>query len=166
MKDKKCFNLIVVSVAMAIIIGFILYIYIIVLNKPKMYDFHVKNITLFEFKGKNVVNWANKYDKNDPPKLTIYINHCTYGEEPKIINDKKTINDTFDALSKIRLTGRKNNISSTQTTITYLFTNDEDSVSFSFQDNKIPENDGQYYIKGNENLSEIEIDYKGDNYNE
>lgn len=129
---------------------------------PKFYDIKVKDITLFEFEGKDTVEWAKKYDSSSPPTLTVYINHCEYGEDPKVITNKKTINEVYNALSKIQLTGRKNLISSTGTTTTYSFKNGKENISFSFQDGKIPTNEGQYYIKNTEALSKIQINSEGE----
>lgn len=125
------------------------------LHKKTFYDFDIKDSSIFSFKGEEVEVWARVYNKENPPDLIVYINHCEYREDPIVIKDDKQINRVFNALSKIKLTGIKNNISSTGTTITYSFKDGKDNISFSFQDNKIPTQEGQYYIKGYEGLNKI-----------
>ena len=141
-----------------IFFGIIFFLVLVVLfamfYKVAPYDYEVKSSSIFTFKGENVETWAKNFDITNPPELTIYVNHCEYGEDPIVVTDKKTINEVFLALNKIELTGRKNNISSTGTTISYSFKNDKEHTSFSFQDNKIPTDKGQYYIKGYETLNE------------
>ena len=42
----------------------------------------VRSNSLFEVSGKSAVNWADQYNRTDPPSLTVYIETDSYAEEP------------------------------------------------------------------------------------
>lgn len=66
----------------------------------------VRSNSLFEVSGKSAVNWADQYNRTDPPSLTVYIETDSYAEEPHQISSPDVINQVFDALSDVTI-GKK-----------------------------------------------------------
>lgn len=86
----------------------------------------VRSNSLFEVSGKSAVNWADQYNRADPPSLTVYIETDSYAEEPHQISSPDVINQVFDALSDVTI-GKKGEADASDTTYTFCFTNADGS---------------------------------------
>lgn len=86
----------------------------------------VRSNSLFEVSGKSAVNWADQYNRTDPPSLTVYIETDSYAEEPHQISSPDVINQVFDALSDVTI-GKKGEADASDTTYTFCFTNADGS---------------------------------------
>ena len=86
----------------------------------------VRGDSLFEVSGKSAVNWADQYNRTDPPSLTVYIETDSYAEEPHEISSPDVINQVFDALSEVTVE-KKGNADASDTTYTFCFTNADGS---------------------------------------
>ena len=86
----------------------------------------VRSNSLFEVSGKSAVNWADQYNRTDPPSLTVYIETDSYAEEPHQISSPAVINQVFDALSDVTI-GKKGEADASDTTYTFCFTNADGS---------------------------------------
>ncbi len=86
----------------------------------------VRSNSLFEVSGKSAVNWADQYNRTDPPSLTVYIETDSYAEEPHQISSPAVINQVFDALSDVTI-GKKGEADTSDTTYTFCFTNADGS---------------------------------------
>lgn len=81
----------------------------------------VRSNSLFEVSGKSAVNWADQYNRTDPPSLTVYIETDSYAEEPHQISSPDVINQVFNALSDVTI-GKKGEADASDTTYTFCFT--------------------------------------------
>lgn len=86
----------------------------------------VRGDSLFEVSGKSAVNWADQYNRTDPPSLTVYIETDSYAEEPHQISSPAVINQVFEALSDVTI-GKKGEADASDTTYTFCFTNADGS---------------------------------------
>ena len=83
---------------------------------------HIRGGSLFEASGKSAADWADQYNRTDPPSLTVYIETGSYADEPHQISSPDVINQVFDALSNVTV-GKKGEADASATTYTFSFTN-------------------------------------------
>ena len=80
---------------------------------------------LFGFYGDIVKAWKKNYDKAAPDALTVNVEHDGLAVTPQEITDAGIINEAFDALSSLRVTGeyisQGAGANAPQQTVTYRF---------------------------------------------
>lgn len=94
---------------------------------------------LFGYYGDIVKAWEKNYDKAAPDALTVNVEYDGVAGTLQEITDAATINEAFDALSSLRVTGeyisQGAGANAPQQTVTYRFRSDSGgSAEFTFKD--------------------------------
>lgn len=112
---------------------------------------------LFGFYGDIVKAWKKNYDKAAPDALTVNVEHDGLAVTPQEITDAGIINEAFDALSSLRVTGeyisQGAGANAPQQTVTYRFRSESGgSAEFTFKDGYAAIGDKLYICSGIEKL--------------
>ena len=100
--------------------------------------------------------------------LTVSVNHCEYGEPAQSFSDEKTIGQFREALKGVTVTGKKDDIFSTETSVCYSAADrDRKGVLFiAIQNGLLEASDGRYALTGLGELSRIDGVKLADDWNE
>lgn len=90
--------------------------------------------------------------------LSVNVNHCEYGEPVQTFSDEKTIGQFREALQGVTLTGKEDDIFSTETSICYSAVDQDGNrvLFFSIQNGLLEASDGRYALEGLGPLMEID----------
>ena len=99
-------------------------------------------------------------------RLSVYVNNCEYGEPEQVFTDEKTLEQFKAAVSAITVTGKEDEIVSTNTTEGYYATDADGNtlISFSIQEGLLVASDARYAAEGLGALSGIEAVKSSDDW--
>ena len=80
--------------------------------------------SLFDLMGSNTLKWADGFDSDNPPSLTIYQETDTSASDPVSISDPEKISQIFSALSEVTVSG-KTDWDPEKTVYTFTFSDQE-----------------------------------------
>ena len=100
---------------------------------------------------------AEPLSADDIASLSVSVNYCEYGEPVQRITDDETIEAFKKAVQQINVTGKYDEVSSTETYYAYSAKDAEGNTLFSFsiQNGLLERSDGRYSIEGLQELLSI-----------
>ena len=100
---------------------------------------------------------AEPLSTDDIASLSVSVNYCEYGEPVQRITDDETIEAFKKAVQQINVTGKYDEVSSTETYYAYSAKDAEGNTLFSFsiQNGLLERSDGRYSIEGLQELLSI-----------
>jgi hypothetical protein len=114
---------------------------------------------LFGFYGDIVKAWEKSYDRHSPDELTVYVEYDGLANPPQVITEAEIINEVFDVLSSMRVTGEYISLGADdddpRQIVTYQFRDGAGVVEFVFKDGHAAIGNKLYICSNTEKLFAI-----------